>query len=65
VNDRTMARAARRGTKTAPVDNKPRPKSLRGNITLAPDEISTALEMAREIRAKQDMAAYAARKRTA
>jgi hypothetical protein len=64
MNDRTVSRAARSGIRTVPVDHKPRPKSLRGNITLLPDEIGTALEMAREIRTKQDIAAYAARKRT-
>lgn len=65
MNDRTMTRAARTGTRTQPVEGKPRPKSLRGNFTLTPDELSTAMEMAREIRTKQDIAAYAPRKRKA
>jgi hypothetical protein len=65
MNDRTISRAARAGTRTQPVESKPRPKKLRGNIALAPDEITTAMEMAREMRIKRDIAAYAARKRTA
>jgi hypothetical protein len=65
MNDRTITRASRQGAHTVPIDHRPHPKKLRGNIALAPDEISTAVEMAREIRIKQDIAAYAARKRPA
>lgn len=64
MNDRTITRASRRGARTQPVESKPHPKSLRGNLALAPDELTTAMEMAREIRVKQDIASYAARKRT-
>jgi len=65
VNDRTVIRACRAGAKTVPVDRWPRPKSIRGNVTLAPDELTTAMEMARELRIKRDIAAYAARKKSA
>lgn len=65
MNDRTITRASKQGTRTQPVESKPHPKSLRGNLALTADELTTAMEMAREIRTKQDLAAYAARKRTA
>ncbi|SDK81053.1 hypothetical protein [Arthrobacter sp. ok362] len=59
-------RATRRNLATQPIPRgKPHPKTLRGNIALAPDEITTAMEMAREMRIKRDIAVYAARKRTA
>jgi len=59
-------RATRRNLATQPIPgNKPRPKKLRGNIALTPDEINIAMEMASKIRLKEDLAAYAARKRTA
>ena len=59
-------RATRRNLSTQAVPRgKPRPKKLRGNIALAPDEITTALEMARALRLKDDIRCYAARKRTA
>ncbi|MDN4644973.1 hypothetical protein [Arthrobacter sp. PsM3] len=64
MNDRTITRAARTGTRTQPVESKPHPKSLRGNLSLTPDEVAIAMELARKIRTKQDIAAYAARKRT-
>jgi hypothetical protein len=58
-------RATRRNLATQPIPgNKPRPKKLRGNIALTPDEITTAMEMARKIRLKDALTAYAARKRT-
>jgi hypothetical protein len=65
MNDSTVQRAVRHGAKTVAVEHKPHPKSLRGNLTLTPDEITTAMEMARELRIKRDIAAYAIRKRTA
>ena len=59
-------RATRRNLATQPIPRgKPHPKKLRGNIALAPDEITTALEMARALRLKDDIRCYAARKRTA
>ena len=59
-------RATRRNLATQPFPgNKPRPKKLRGNIALTPDEIAIAMEMAGKIRLNEDLAAYAARKRTA
>lgn len=58
-------RATRRNLATQPIPgNKPRPKKLRGNIALTPDEINIAMEMASKIRLNEDLAAYAARKRT-
>jgi hypothetical protein len=65
MNDRTVVRAVRAGARTQPVERKPHPKNLRGNIALTPDELTTAMEMAREIRIKRDIASYAIRKRTA
>jgi len=57
-------RATRRNLATQPIPgDKPRPKKLRGNIALTPDEIATAIEMAREIRLKDAIRSYAARKR--
>lgn len=65
MRDTTITRASRVGAKTVPVEHKPRPKSLRGNIRLTADELTTAMEMARELRIKSDIASYAVRKRTA
>ena len=59
-------RATRRNLATQPIPRgKPHPKKLRGNIALTADELTTAMEMARGIRLKDDLTAYAARKRTA
>lgn len=59
-------RATRRNLATQPIPRgKPHPKKLRGNVTLSPDELSTAMEMARDLRLKDDIRRYAARKRTA
>jgi len=59
-------RATRRNLATQPFPgNKPRPKKLRGNIALTPDEIELAMSMARADRIKNDIRNYAARKRAA
>ena len=63
--DRTMHQAVKGGAKTVPVGNKPRPKTIRGNETLTPAELSIALEMARSDRLEQDIRDYAHRKRVA
>jgi hypothetical protein len=58
-------RATRRNLATQPRQgSKPHPKSLRGNLKLSPEELSTAMEMAREMRTEQAIRDYAHRKRT-
>ncbi|UYM26596.1 hypothetical protein SEA_BAUER_47 [Arthrobacter phage Bauer] len=66
MNDRIVVRAARSwvGTKTTPVEGRARPKQIRGNIDITPDELALALDMAREDRVEQDIRDYAHRKRT-
>ena len=61
--DRTVHQAVKGGAKTVPVADKPRPKTIRGNVALTPDELSTALEMARSDRLEQEILDYAYRKR--
>jgi hypothetical protein len=63
MNDRTVTRAARAGTKTIPVESRARPKAIRGNIDITPDEVTLAIEMAKSDRIKQDIRDYADRKR--
>jgi hypothetical protein len=65
MNDRTVTRAARAGTKTTPVESRARPKPIRGNIDITPDEVALAIEMANADRIKQDIRDYADRKRHA
>jgi len=58
--DRTVSRAVRRGARSLPVsDRRRRPIRLRGDVTLAPDELALAMELARAERIKDDIAAYA------
>lgn len=61
--DRTVHQAVKGGAKTVPVTDKPRPKTIRGNVALTPAELSLALEMARSDRLEQDIRDYACRKR--
>jgi hypothetical protein len=63
MNDRTVHRAVRSGAKTVPIDTRGRPKVIRGNIELTPDELSIALEMARGERLEQDLRDYSYQKR--
>jgi hypothetical protein len=63
MNDRTIPRAVRQGARTAPVEHKPRPKKIRGNISLTPDELVTAMEMARAERVEQQIRDYTHKKR--
>lgn len=59
-------RATRRNLSTQPAQgSRARPKTLRGNLALTPDELLTAMEMARAQRIERDIASYAIRKRTA
>lgn len=64
MNDRTITRAARQGARTVPVERKPHPPTIRGNVTLTPDELELAMEMARSDRLEQSLRDYAHRKRT-
>ena len=60
MNDNTVKRAIRQGTRSQPVsDRRRRPIRLRGDVTLAPDELALAMELARAERIKDDIAAYA------
>jgi len=60
MNDRTVSRAIKQGTRSQPVsDRRRRPIRLRGVVTLAPDELALAIELARAERIKDDIAAYA------
>ena len=61
--DRTVHQAVKGGAKTVPVADKPRPKTIRGNGALTPDELAAALEMARSDRLEQEIRDYAYRKR--
>ena len=59
MNDNTVKRAVRRGTRSQPVsDRRRRPIRLRGEVTLAPDELALAMELARAERIEDDIAAY-------
>ena len=58
MNDRTITRACRAGAKTVPVDGRPRPKEIRGDVTLDPDELALALELARADRIEQQIRDY-------
>lgn len=61
MNDRTVTRATRHGAHTVPVESgKPKPKQYAPR--LRPDEITLALEIARQRRIEQDIEAYRARK---
>lgn len=63
--DRTVHQAVKGGAKTVPVSDRPRPKTIRGNVALTPAELGIALEMARSDRLEQDIRNYAHRKRVA
>lgn len=63
--DRTVHQAVKVGAKTVPVADRPRPRTIRGNVALTPAELSIALEMARRDRLEQDIRDYAHRKRGA
>jgi hypothetical protein len=65
MNDRTIPRAARAGVKTIPVEKRVRPKRVRNNVRLTPDEIALAVNIARADRIEQDTRDYAYKKRTA
>lgn len=61
MNDRTVSRAARHGIQTVPVESA-KPKQKQYEPKLRPDEITLALELARQKRVKDDIAAYATRR---
>jgi hypothetical protein len=63
MNDGTVKRAVRHGARTRPIEHKPRPKVIRGDVALPRDELALAMEMARADRIKQDIRDYAHRKR--
>jgi len=63
MRDNIVHRAYRQGAHTVPVDQVKRPKRLRGNIRVSPDEITLAVQLARADRIERDIADYAARKR--
>lgn len=59
-------RATRRNLSAQPAQgSKPRPKKLRGNIAITPDELALAMEMARADRTEKQIRDYAHKKRTA
>ena len=60
MNDRTVHRAIHQGTRTVPVES--RSRVIRGDVRIFPDEVQLALEMARDDRTEQAIAAYKARK---
>lgn len=62
MNDRTIPRAAQRGTRTVPVE-RGYAKQLRGNIRLHPDDVAVAVEMARRDRIEESIRDYARSKR--
>ncbi len=62
MNDRTITRASRQGTRTAPIEGR-KAKYIRGEIKLSPEELAIAMELARGDRIDRDLAAYAIRKR--
>ncbi|MCZ9884109.1 hypothetical protein [Arthrobacter sp. B2a2-09] len=61
MNDRTITRAARHGVQTVPVESG-KPKQKQYEPKLRPDEITLALEIARQKRVKEDIAANAHRR---
>ncbi|UUG70006.1 hypothetical protein SEA_ZUCKER_47 [Arthrobacter phage Zucker] len=64
MNDRTVHQAVKRRAKSVAVESRARPKQIRGNIDITPDELALALDMARKDRVEQDIRDYAHRKRT-
>jgi hypothetical protein len=64
MNDRTTTRASRYGAHTIPVESG-KTKQKQYEPKLRPNEIALALEIAREKRIKEDIAAYAARRTAA
>ena len=62
MNDRTVARACRQGTKTTPVEGKPRRFRIYNNVVLTQEEIELAVEMARADRIEQSIRDYAYKK---
>lgn len=61
--DRTVHQAVKGRVKTVPIDRKPKAKTVRGNVTLAPGELAIAIEMARSDRLEQELRDYSCRKR--
>ncbi|WP_284763424.1 hypothetical protein [Arthrobacter sp. efr-133-R2A-63] len=61
MNDRTVTRAARHGVQTVPVESG-KPKQKQYEPKLRPEEITLALEIARQKRIKEDIEAYKARR---
>ena len=62
--DRTVNQAVKGHAKTVRLDDKPKAKTIRGNVRLAPDEIALALDMARSDRLEQELSDYAYRTRS-
>ena len=63
MNDRTVQRAVKGRARTVTVESKPKAKKVRGNVTLTPDELTLALDMARSDRLEQELRDYAHRRR--
>ena len=62
MRDTTVSRACRQGTKTTPIENKPRRFRIYNNVVLTSDEIELAVEMARADRIEQSIRDYAYKK---
>ena len=62
MNDNTVKRAIRQGTKTTPVEGKPRRFRIYNNVVLTQEEIALAVEMARADRLEQQLRDYAYKK---
>ena len=62
MRDTTVARACRQGTKTTPVENKPRRFRIYNNVVLTQEEIELAVDMARTDRIEQSIRDYAYKK---
>jgi len=58
VRDSTVSRACRQGTKTTPVEGKPRRFRIYNNVVLTQEEIELAVEMARADRIEQSIRDY-------
>ena len=62
MRDATVSRACRQGTKTTPVEGKPRRFRIYNNVVLTQEEIALAVEMARADRLEQQLRDYAYKK---
>jgi len=62
MRDTTVSRACRQGTKTTPIENKPRRFRIYNNVVLTQEEIALAVEMARTDRVEQSIRDYAYKK---